>query len=106
MHLRATEFDPFYGITTKYWSEGSGIVVQTTQDVTPIIERNKVLHNTDYARQGIKKSWMHAATITDAMWTECIALGMDPCSAEGTKYIVGLLNDPDNKYLKTGNVKL
>lgn len=65
MSKRLLEYDPVTGISTWFDGDGhNGFKVAQTQDVQPILERNKRLANDEsYKRKGIKEDWYHFATV-------------------------------------------
>ena len=102
---RVLDFDALTGITTWFDHDPHADVttITETHDAEPIIERAKSLQNDpEHKRQGIKRSWMHLATIPpliQVQWEkEC---GKSLYSREGMAYAVKKLHEPDWKYLKT-----
>lgn len=110
MITRSLGVDPLTGLETiHHYDEVTGEThIEHKQDVTPIIDRNKALHNTDYQRAGIKNEWMHAAIIPEVVqiqWRKKYGI-KDIYSEEHWPLIRRLLNSPEYRYLKTGSCKL
>jgi hypothetical protein len=78
-------------------------VITHTQDVTPLLDRNKEAANdTDKTRRGIKRDWWKYASIPNVVlidWKQ--RLGVDFDNQDHQKKIFQLLNSPDYAYLKT-----
>lgn len=82
--------------------------IEHKQDVQGLIDRNKSLHNTSYQRDGIKNDLCHVANIPDVVqiqWMKKYGI-KDILAEEYMPLILKLLNSPEYKYLKTGNMKL
>lgn len=110
MISRSLGKDPLTGLETiHHFDEATHQMhIEHKQDVQPIIELNKNLHNTSHQRDGIKKDWVHAAIIPEIVqikWKKEYGIH-DIYSEEFWPKIRALLNSPDYKYLKTGNMKL
>ena len=64
MSKRLLSYDPLNGVSSWYEGAGDGFIIGHTQDIAPIIERNKQLQRTpEYKAHGIKECWMHYATV-------------------------------------------
>ena len=82
--------------------------IEYRQDLQCLVDMNKNLHNTDYQKKGIKKSWMHAATIPPVIqikWMKEYGI-KDIYDPEYLPLVKRLLNSPDYRYLKTGALKI
>ena len=107
--MRLLDHDYLTGVSTyhSYDHSTKRTHILTTQNVEPVIRANKERHKTSYQRDGIKKSWMHAATIPPVVqvkWKQ--EYGVDIYNKDHTDKIMKLLNDPEWRYLKTGDCKL
>jgi hypothetical protein len=70
---RLLSHDPVTRTTTYHHYDPSTnqTLIETVQDVKPILERNKRLaNNTDYKKSGIKKDWYHFATVPNVILME------------------------------------
>lgn len=91
--------DLLTGLTTTVGSEDGKLVIHTDADVEGALEYTKNLRNNpEYAREGVKRSWMHAAHIPNVV---CLKMkmedGFDPTTAH-PKEIVAFLNKHKDKY--------
>lgn len=97
----ASEVDDI-GIKKTYYADGDGgIVIQTSQDVTPIIEANKAQYNAtdERARWG---EWAKVGSIPLTMIQKLNEMGI--CKGFmiiDQKKLKAFLNDPENRYLRT-----
>lgn len=57
------EYDPLRGITYYTEQDGDDTILHTSQDLTPLIERNKAIANAGLKDNGIKESWWHYCDI-------------------------------------------
>jgi hypothetical protein len=110
MITRSLGKDPLTGLETihHYDEVTHETHIEYKQDIGAIIERNKSLHNTEHQKIGCKQEWMHAACIPEVIqikWMKEFGI-KDICSEESWPVVRRLLNSPDYKYLKTGNMKL
>jgi len=106
---RFFDYDEFTGITETFIDlGGDDFAIQQTQDVTPFVELNKAKQNYDadgkaYWRAG--GDFRHEATIPIGVQMEWLTkFGVDvydPSHIDGVKR---LLNDPEYRYLKVGNI--
>lgn len=68
MRIFENSFDPLTGVQTIIGAEDGKMVVKTLQDVAPHLDYSNALRNAPaYAKAGIKKSFMHAVHIPDAV---------------------------------------
>jgi hypothetical protein len=100
--------DPLTGVSTHHHYDPVTKVttIRESQDIEPHINMNKALHNTSYQRDGIKNDMMHAAHIPDGIILEWMKEGINVYNPDHMPRILRKLNDPEYKYLKTGNAKL
>ena len=79
--------------------------IETTQDVAPILDKNKALQNMDgYTEHGIKNEMWHFASIpivVQLQWLKKYGPEHDPMKRGNEKLLFSLLNDPEWRYLKT-----
>ena len=106
---RLLGIDPFTGVES--WHHYDPVTditnIESVQNITPIIERNKRLHNTDHQQRGIKESWMHGACIPVIIQERWLRkFGVNIYDKDHWPAVRRLLNDPEYKYLKTGTKKL
>ena len=110
MITRSLGKDHLTGLETiHHFDEATGEThIEHRQDITGVIDRNKYLHNTSHQKDGIKESWMHAAVIPEIVqiqWRKEYGI-KNICDDEYWPKIKRLLNSPEYKYLKTGNLKI
>jgi len=110
MITRSLGKDSLTGLETiHHYDEATGQThIEHKQDVEGIIELNKHLHNTTHQRDGIKKGWVHAAIIPEIVqikWRKEFGI-KNIYDEEYWPKVRALLNSPDYRYLKTGNMKL
>ena len=102
---RILDHDPLTGITQyhEYDSLTKRTTIETVQDVTPFLERNKMLRNDEnYSRDGIKNEWWHAATIPNVVQYKWLKdYGVDIYNPDHTQRVNQLLDSPEWSYLKT-----
>jgi hypothetical protein len=91
--------DRITGEVTTVGSQDGKLVVHTDQDVGAALDYAKALRNdADYAKLGIKKSWMHAAHIPNVVVLKMkLEDGFD-CMTAHPKEIVQFLNKNKAKY--------
>ena len=110
MITRSLGKDELTGLETiHHFDESTGEThIEYRQDITAVIDLNKALHNTSHQKDGIKEGWMHAAIIPEIIqiqWRREYGI-KDVYADEFWPKIKRLLNSPDYKYLKTGNLKI
>lgn len=108
MAKRILDYDPFSGITTTfdYEHDTDTAIVARSQDVSLILDANKVLQNNDeVTKKGIKNDWWHYAQIPNIVMEIWLTKhGVDAMKKENWEKGGGvwkLLNDPEYRYLKT-----
>jgi len=110
MITRSLGIDPITGLETiHHYDEATDIThIEHKQDVTSIIDFNKMLHTTSHQHDGVKNSWMHAAIIPEIVqiqWMKEYGI-KDIYSEEAWPKVRRLLNSPEYRYLKTGPMKI
>ena len=103
---RIIEYNPDTATRMDIKREAGETVISHTQDVTPILEQNKLEKNTDITQIGIKKSWMKLASIPNTILHKwMIEDGIKPFTREGIQYITKKVHERDYAHLKvaTGN---
>jgi hypothetical protein len=106
---RLFDHDPLTGVTEifHYDPMTGDVHIETTQDVDPILEKNKYLQKSDaYTRKGIKDEMWHFASIpivVQLQWLKKYGPENDPMRKGNEKLLFRLLNDPEWRYLKTTN---
>ena len=99
------DHDPLTGITEIFHHDPNTdvSVIETVQDVGPILEVNKKLQNLpEYTADGFKSGWWHYGHIPDSIilkWK--VEKGIDVFNPNDKDAVFKLLNDPEYKYLKT-----
>lgn len=104
---RTLEFDPLTGVKTDFvWEPGSsssedGFAIQTTQDVTAIIESNKKqLFSVD--RHQPHGEWSKVASLPLTVYHQLKTEGV----IDDPKRFKKWLNDKDNRYFRTRQGKI
>jgi hypothetical protein len=110
MDTRSLGIDPLSGLETiMHYDDATDIsTFEYRQDITPIIDLNKALHNSSFQRDGIKEDMVHAAIIppgVQMIWMTEHGV-KDVYADEYWPIVRRLLNSPDYRYLKTGSMKL
>jgi hypothetical protein len=104
MARRLLELDRLSGIAEyHHYDTGSdGTVIETVQDVAPILEHNKALQNQDDRGWSPSRDLRRAATIPDIIvlkWRN--EYGIDVFNRNHWPAVKRLLNDPEWRYLRT-----
>jgi len=102
---RILDYDPFTGITTTfdYIPETDTTVLYREQDISPLLDLNKVLQNeSEVTKQGIKNSWWLYGRIPNIIAEKWMnEHGVDIFNKDHQKAVFKLLNQPEYRYLKT-----
>ena len=97
---RILDHDPVTGITETYHKTDSGFMIQTSQNVAPILDRNRRISNAQ--DDNWKGDWHHIASIplviVQQWWSE---LGSDPLAKENRKWLIAKLQDREWRKLRT-----
>lgn len=68
MKVLGYEYDPLTGVKVTHGFQDDLLVVKTEQDVAPALDYLQKLRNApEYSKEGIKKNFMHAVHIPDAV---------------------------------------
>ena len=110
MISRSLGKDPLTGLETihHYDEITKETHIEHVQDVQSIIERNKLIAKTDHQRKGLKKEWVHIATIPEVVqiqWMKKYGI-KDIYSEEHWPLVKRLINSPEYRYLRVGDMKL
>ena len=107
MAKRLLDYDPDTGVSEyfHYDAHTDTTVVETVQDVEPILNRNKDLTNDeDYTKVGMKKEMWHYASIplvVQMRWLNEYGMENWPMHPHNKDLLFRLLNSPEWRYLKT-----
>lgn len=109
MAKRLLDFDPLSGVATyhHYDHMSKQTIIETVQDVSPYLERNKEIQLNGDDKKQIKNNWWHVASIPIGVQYKWMSdHGVNVWNKDHKKAVFKLLNDPDYKYLKTtaGNI--
>lgn len=104
------EADSYTGLRKDLYHDEADkkVHIRYTQDVEPLLERNKYLqnHGSKYER-GKKEGMAHAASIPPVVQIEWLEkYGVNIYDRNATKKILELLNRPEYRYLKTTTKKI
>lgn len=104
MTRRLLDFDPTTGIAEYHHFDPATdtSVIETVQDVAPILERNKALQSADDRGWTPSRELRRAATIPDIVvlkWRR--DFGIDVFNRNHWPAVRRLLNDPEWRYLRT-----
>lgn len=102
MKILGSEVDDI-GFKKTYYADGEGgLIIETTQDVTPIIEANKAQYNATDERKRWGDGWEKVGSIPLTMIQKLNELGICKGFAiVDQKKMKAFLNDPENRYLRT-----
>jgi len=91
------------GFKKTYYADGEGgLIIETAQDVTPIIEANKAQYNATDERKRWGDGWEKVGSIPLTMIQKLNELGICKGFAiVDQKKMKAFLNDPENRYLRT-----
>lgn len=102
---RILDYDPVTKITTTfdYDHVTDMTIIGREQDISGILEMNKLLANSDeYTKHGFKEDWWHYATIPNIVIEKWLNEdGIDVYNKEHRKAVYKKLNQPEYRYLKT-----
>lgn len=104
---RLLDYDPL-SREAVYFEYADGVMtLHQEQDMTHIIEANKMMANDDdYTKNGMKQDWWHYARIPNALifkWK--VEEGIDVFNKAHKKAVFAKLNDPMYKFLKVTDKK-
>ena len=106
MSRRLLDHDPESGITTyHHYDEASDtMAIETVQDVTPILNKNKALKNEGFDK---KSDMWHAATIPAVVQLEWMTkFGVDLYNKNHWPAVKRLLNSSEYAHLRRNEFKL
>ncbi len=102
------DYNPMTGISCfiEYIGDGTKFKIVHEQDesfLKPLLDHTARLRNdTQYKKDGIKKSWMHAAEIPPFVQTKWLTEdGIDILNPDDWPRVREKLNSPEYAYLKT-----
>lgn len=104
MNWRFFDHDPLTGVTTYFAhdAENKRNVFRYEQDVEAILNRNKALANEGDSGWSKSKEWRRVAEIPNVTRLEWMQkYNTDPLARGNEKLLKRLLNDPDNRFLRT-----
>lgn len=106
MAKRIVEHDPLTGITTSmdyHHETDTTVIYREQEDVGIILDANKALQNDEQTtRDGIRNSWWHYGQIPLIVAEKWLnEFGVDIFNKDHWKKVMWLLNQPENKWLKT-----
>lgn len=104
MSRRLLDVDPLTGIVEYHHYDPltDRTIIETRQDVVPILERNRRLQNDDDQGWSASRDLRRAATIPDIIilkWRS--EYGIDVFNRDHWPAVKRLLNDPEWRYLRT-----
>lgn len=104
MTRRLLDVDPLTGVATyhRYDSLTDETLLESVQDVAPVLERNKALQNEDDKGWSRSRELRRAATIPDIVimkWRN--EYGVDLFNPDHWPAVKRLLNDPEWRHLRT-----
>lgn len=82
-----------------YEEQGDRLIVQSSQDVEPILNRNKMMQNDKSLTRG-KDIW-HIASIPNIVIEQWMKEGINVFKKEDWAKVKERLNNPEYKYLRT-----
>lgn len=107
--MRILDYNPLTkeSVSFQYNEIDDSITIGHHQDISNVLEYNKLLAlDTERTKQGMKESFWHYAKIPNIVamkWK--LEHGVDIFNKDHSKAMFRLLNDPDNKYLRTTEKK-
>lgn len=94
---RLFDVDHWAGTTTYAHADGEGgLILETQQDVEPVLEANKILH-ADVDERARYGEWTRVASIPLVVWEEWKKQG----DVKDPAFLRKKLNDRDNLYFRT-----
>jgi hypothetical protein len=110
MSKRILDHDPYTGITTyhSYNHDTKQTLIERTQHIAPILDRNKALAaDSSYRQQGMKESWWHAATIPAIVIEKWLKEeGIDVFNEDHMPKVKAKLNSSEYAYLRTSTGRI
>lgn len=107
---RLIDHDPLTGVSQyhEYDPLTKRTTIETTQDVTPFLESNKIFRDCDdYSKKGIKNEWWHTATIPVVVQYKWLKEhGVDIYNKDHAQKVNQMLDMPEWKYLKCTNGRI
>jgi hypothetical protein len=109
MSRELIDYDPETGIST--WFEAveseKKFRVHHTQDVSGILEQNKVRYNdVERKRRGIKQEFMHYAHIPDIVVMQWMKEGINIFDKNDIPKVKQKLRDPEWRHLRTADGRI
>lgn len=109
MTRRLLEADPLTGVREyhRYDAATDRTIIETVQDVAPILDRNRALQNEDDRGWSASRELRRAASIPDIIvlkWRN--EYGIDVFNRDHWPAVKRLLNDPEWRYLRTAPGRL
>ena len=107
---RLLDYNPLTGVAQyhEYDSLSKKTTIETVQDVTPFLERNKIFRDSDsYSKGGIKNEWWHAASfpvVVQYKWLK--DYGIDIYNKDHAQKVNSMLDMAEWKYLKCTNGRI
>ena len=105
MDRRLLSVDPITGLETyhNYNPQTDETIIETWQDIEPVLEMNKKLKNdTDLTKRGIKEGfWKYASIPVIFQYKMLVNEGVDIYRREHGERLSKLLENPDYSHLKT-----
>ncbi len=104
---RLLDYDPLTREAVYFEMKDGIATLHQTQDVSHIIEANKMMANDDdYTKGGIKKDWWHYARIPNNLIFKWLKEeGIDVFNKDHKKKVFQKLNDPQYRHLKVTTKK-
>ncbi len=106
MSWRFGNYDPVTGVRKDYRHDGEGgVIVRTSQDVAPLLDRNKAManHNDGYSES---RELRRVASIPAMVRLKWLEEGWDCLDPNCADKLMRKLNDPDYAYLRTAEGRL
>lgn len=98
------------GKETRFHTDDDSFVIETVQDVQPILEQNKKLLNSSPNRKANMRHVASVPNVVNEEWKKEFkrktGLNPDWSPEPWLKFVTAKLNDPDNGFLRTWKGKL